>query len=54
MQNYREVILEEIISVGSVYRIAFRVERKSSLDLVGLNVVRNPIIAKAANERLLF
>lgn len=54
MQNYREVVLEEIISVGSVYRMAFRIEKKSSLDLVGLNVVRNPIIAKESNERLLF
>jgi DNA-binding MarR family transcriptional regulator len=54
MQNYRDVVLEEIISVGSIYRMAFRVEKKSSLDLVGLAINRNPIIAKESCERLLF
>ena len=54
MQNYREVVLSETLSIGGVYRMVFRVEKKSSLALVGLNVCRNPVLTKTSNELMLF
>lgn len=44
MQSYREVTLLDEIDLGRMYRFAFKVERKSALDLVGLEVNRTKVI----------
>jgi hypothetical protein len=46
MQSYREVTLIDEVDLGRMYRFAFKVERKSALDLVGLEVNRQTLVPK--------
>ena len=53
MQSYREVTLIDEVDLGRMYRFAFKVERKSALDLVGLEVNRQTLVPKK-NEQTQF
>lgn len=44
MQSYREANLIDEVDLGRMYRFAFKVEKKSALDLVGLEVNRQTIV----------
>lgn len=50
MQSYREVTLIDEIDLGRMYRFAFKVERKSALDLVGLTVNRQTVVPSKNEE----
>lgn len=54
MQSYRMVEPTEEIDLGGMFRFAYRVEKRSALDLVGLAVDRRVMVPVLATQESLF